>query len=287
MMKPSAAILPCGKRLHLHHGPIDLIIGVDQNQRVVFEAAINRFETVLEELAGELTALRLPLNERTSCPKGDIAQFMHDACLPFAKDHFVTRMAAVAGAVADEIMLAMRSAADFKKCYVNNGGDIAIYLEGKQRFVTAMASQDGVELGRIEIGASDQISGIATSGQGGRSHSFGIADSVTVLAETAAKADVAATLIANAVDIPNHPFIARRPASELSPDSDLEHQLVVVGCGALSPKDQNLAIEKGRAKADEFLRNGLIKSAAIFFQDEHRLIGQNNLKIHERMIQYA
>ena len=47
--------------------------------------------------------------------------------------------------------------------------------------------------------------GIATSGRHGRSFSLGIADAVTVLARTASQADAAATIIANAVDLPGHP----------------------------------------------------------------------------------
>lgn len=286
-MTPHAAILPCGKRLHLQHGPIDLIISVDHDHDRAFKAAIDRFETVLEELASELPSLRSPLRESTERPKGEIANLMHEACLPYAQDQFVTRMAAVAGAVADTILLTMRNAADFQKAYVNNGGDIALYLEDGQRFVTSMQSHEGLELGRIDIRAGDGISGIATSGRHGRSHSLGIADSVTVLAQTAAQADVAATLIANAVDIPNHPRVARKPAAELSPDSDLGAKLVVVGCDKLSLQDQHIAIENGKAKAETLLQQGLIKAAALFFQNEHRIIGQNNLTIHERMVQYA
>lgn len=287
MMKPSAAILPCGCRLHLQHGPIDLIIGVDQDQDNAFDAATHRFETVLEELVSELAELRLPLNAALKRPDGNIAQRMDFACRPYAKNEFVTRMAAVAGSVADEVMRAMKQTTNCQKSYVNNGGDISLFLGGEERFVTAMLSHDGIELGRIEIAAKDQISGIATSGRHGRSHSLGIADSVTVLASNAAQADVAATLIANAVDIPGHSSIERIAAAELSPDSDLGDRLVVVGCGKLSFEDQKSAIEHGEAKADEFLNKGLIKSAAIFFQDEHRLIGQNNLTIQERVIQYA
>lgn len=287
MMKPSAAILPCGRRLHLQHGPIDLIIGVDQNQHRAFEAAKYRFETILEELVLELGDLKLPLNEGLKTPDGDVAQRMDLACRPYVFNEFVTRMAAVAGSVADEIMLVMKRATSFQKAYVNNGGDIALYLDSEERFVTAMVSHDGVELGRIEIGSGDQISGIATSGRHGRSHSLGIADSVTVLASDAAQADVAATLIANAVDIPGHPSIKRLAATELSPDSDLRDKMVVVGCDKLSAEDHKYAMERGKAKADEFLNKGLIKSAAIFFQDKHRLIGQDNLIIKERMIQYA
>ena len=42
--------------------------------------------------------------------------------------NYVTAMASVAGAVADEILSVMRDAADLDRIYVNNGGDIALYL---------------------------------------------------------------------------------------------------------------------------------------------------------------
>jgi ApbE superfamily uncharacterized protein (UPF0280 family) len=57
------------------------------------------------------------------------------------------------------------------------------------------------------------VRGIATSGWRGRSFSLGIADSVTVLARTAAQADAAATVIANAVDADDVRIRRRRPAS--------------------------------------------------------------------------
>ena len=58
--------------------------------------------------------------------------------------------------------------------------------------------------------------GIATSGWRGRSFSLGIADAVTVLAATAAEADAAATVIANAVDLPGHPAIDTRAGAASS-----------------------------------------------------------------------
>ena len=56
-MGPQAAILPCGQRLHLQHGPIELVIGVDQNHGEAFRTAHRTFENVLEELVGELADL--------------------------------------------------------------------------------------------------------------------------------------------------------------------------------------------------------------------------------------
>ena len=87
--------------------------------------------------------------------------------------------------------------------------------------------------------------GVATSGWRGRSFSLGIADAVTVLATNAAPADAAATLIANAVDLPGHPAVTRVPARELAPDSDLGDRLVTQGVGPLSPREIAGALEAG------------------------------------------
>ena len=84
--------------------------------------------------------------------------------------------------------------------------------------------------------------GIATSGQGGRSFSLGIADAVTVLARRAADADAAATMIANAVDL-DHPAIQRRPAVRLDPDSDLGDLPVTVAVGDLSRSEVAAALD--------------------------------------------
>ena len=58
--------------------------------------------------------------------------------------------------------------------------------------------------------------GVATSGWRGRSFSLGIADAVTVLARTGAAADAAATIIANAVDLPGHPAVDARAGARRS-----------------------------------------------------------------------
>jgi hypothetical protein len=44
-----ARLLPDGRRLHLQHGPIDLIIGAEGAREVAFAAARVRFETLLKE----------------------------------------------------------------------------------------------------------------------------------------------------------------------------------------------------------------------------------------------
>ena len=115
--------------------------------------------------------------------------------------------------------------------------------------------------------------GIATSGRHGRSFSLGIADAVTVLATTASQADAAATVIANAVDLPGHSAIIRQPANELQPDSDLGARLVTRDVGMLSKSEIEDALRAGVHKAQRLLVAGLIEGAALRLLGETVLVG--------------
>ena len=176
---------------------------------------------------------------------------MAAAVLPFG-DRFITPMAAVAGAVADEICHEMTVGGGLRRAYVNDGGDIALYLSPGTSFdvgVVAVPERPAL-LGKATLRSDDPVRGVATSGRHGRSFSLGIADSVTVLAADAARADAAATLIANAVDLPGHPAIRRMPASELDPDSDLGERMVTVEVGALGSDEVARALERGVDEAE-------------------------------------
>lgn len=269
MQGPLAARLP-GGRLHLQHGPIDLILVADGDRERAFKAATDRFASVLEDLVSELPRLRRPVSDTPF--RGSVAKRMEKAVRPHTQV-FITPMAAVAGSVADEILGAMTGAADLTRASVNNGGDIALHLAPGETFTLAMASTSGCDLGRITIFARDGCGGIATSGRHGRSLSLGIADSVTVLARTAADADAAATLIANGVDLPDHPAITRRPARSLDPDSDLGDRLAATGCGALSESEIARALSAGQVVSKRMLDKGLILGGAIFLGGEVRTVG--------------
>ena len=280
-MPPVAAILPCGTRLHLQHGPIDLVISAEGDQKAAFAAAEARFQTVLNELVAELPLLKSQLIAASPCPKGSVAQRMDQATRVHCA-HFITPMAAVAGAVADTVLQAMCAATVLHRAYVNNGGDIALHLAPGQSFASAMMDHHGHDLGRIEIKHADGIGGIATSGRHGRSLSLGIADSVTVLADSAAQADAAATLIANAIDLPGHPAVHRRAADQLQSDSDLGEQLVVTHCEALSLPDTHSALQTGYHRALHMQHSGHIIAAALFLQGESRLIGHTGFTSSHR-----
>lgn len=283
MTGPVARLLPDGERLHLQHGPIDLIIGADGQRDLAFRAAWARFGTILAELVAELAILRREVGEM---PLGTTAQRMVRAAQPHAPV-FVTPMAAVAGAVAEEVLAAMTTASHLRRAFVNNGGDIAFHLAEGERFRMAIAGLDGGTLGRVDVSQSDEARGIATSGQGGRSLSLGIASAVTVLARTAAQADVAATLIANAVDLPGHRAIRRAPANSLQPDSDLGDRLVVTHVGPLTDTETATALDRGVGTARSICARGLALSCALFLNGQSRLIGLPHTLALDRSLAHA
>jgi len=246
-------------RLHLQHGPIDLVIFGGEAQ---YERAALRFRTVLDELVAELPLLRTPIGDAYPLARGAIARRMIEAVWPH-RAVFITPMAAVAGAVADEILEAMQPSG---KAYVNNGGDIAIHVAEGETFTAGIVDNPLVHQinGRIKI---DAPCGVATSGWRGRSQSLGIADAVTVLATNAAAADAATTLIANAVNV-DHPSIRRLPARELKHDSDLGDLPVTVGVGDLPWEKKRQALENGLAVAARMRSSGLIEAAYLALQDE-------------------
>jgi len=273
-------MLPDGRRLHLHDGPIDLIIEAGGDQQAIsaaYEAAARRFVSILDELCSELPLLRTRAREKSERPRGVVAQRMFAAVEPYCEQCFITPMAAVAGAVAETILESMCGAATLDRAYVNNGGDIAIHLANSQFYKIGMVERpDHPSLfGSVEISAEDPVRGIATSGWRGRSFSLGIADAVTILADSASAADAAATVIGNAVNLPGHPGITRVPACEISPDSDLDDLRVTRRVEPLSQLEIDTALDNGLHVATMLHEKGLIHSAALCLQKCVRVLPES------------
>ncbi|HTA59428.1 MAG TPA: UPF0280 family protein [Candidatus Baltobacteraceae bacterium] len=270
-------LLPDGRRMHLHDGPIDLILEANGGPHAVsaaYEAAARRFVSILDELCGELHLLRGAASKNSERPRGVVARRMFAAVEPYCEDCFITPMAAVAGSVAEEVLEAMTAAADLDRAYVNNGGDIAVHLGDRQSYKIGMVERPEHPslFGCVEITSVDPVRGIATSGWRGRSFSLGIADAVTVLADCAAAADAAATVIANAVNLPDHSGVTRVPAREISPDSDLGERLVTRGVEPLSQLEIGTALDSGVRSATLLRERGLIHSAALCLQKRVRVL---------------
>ena len=274
-------------RLHLQHGPIDLILHVDASEEIrkrLYSTAKKRFSTVLQELVVEMDLLKHPWSADLPDPKGGIAQKMCFAVR--GSDIFVTPMASVAGAVADEVLEAMLYEAknpdpcleEIQRMYVNNGGDIAFWLNAGESFSIGVVDNPGIpELNaRVSLAYESPVRGIATSGWRGRSQSLGIADAVTVLAGSAATADAAATLIANDVNV-YYPGILKRPASEVKDESDLGMLPVTVDVPPLPVDQISEALKRGAQTAGNFIRTGKIEAAYLSLQKQ-TLVVENNLK---------
>lgn len=272
---PVAALLADG-RLHLQHGPIDLVIAADAPERAnvlrAYRAATVRFAGLLATLVAELAVLRARVGDVRPSVHGPVAHRMAAAVWPH-RAIFITPMAAVAGSVADEILAAMIAVAPLERAYVNNGGDIAWHLAPGQSYrigVVGDLAAPAIDA-TVTLETGGECRGIATSGWRGRSLCLGIADAVTVLAATAAMADAATKPIAMAINA-DHPAIRRAPARSVRDDSDLGDLPVVVDVGPLPAALIATALARGAATAHSLQRRGLIHSAYLRLKDECRII---------------
>jgi ApbE superfamily uncharacterized protein (UPF0280 family) len=283
MWAAQRAPLP-GGRWHLQHGPIDIVIAAEGDADAVaaaHAAAWVRFQPLLGDLVAELPRLRQPVDAAGNPLRGLVARRMWAACAPLraAAGGFLTPMAAVAGAVAQELIAAYQRPG-ITRAWVNNGGDIALHLApGQSARVGLMADLsrfDAEALARTVAGNlrtdagftvahASPVRGVATSGWRGRSQSLGIADSVTVLAATAADADAAATVVANAVNL-DDARIQRAPASSLRDDSDLGERLVTVAVPLLPPAVVQRALDAGLQLARTCRPAGCIHAALLVCQ---------------------
>ncbi len=268
----SVKIMEDGERLHLQHGPMDIIaeaFGTDEEVGKAYFQGSAFFQSILQDLVEDLDVLRAPVTRSSPRRMGAIAADMYDAASRFSENRYVTPMAAVAGSVADAVLQAMSDGRQLCKLYVNNGGDIALHLDGKARFKGGIVNNPDLPSvnANFELSVIDGVGGIATSGWRGRSLSSGIADAVTVLASTAALADVAATIIAGDV-MTSDPSIIQRPAITVRDDTDLGDMLVTTEVGKLRKETCISALERGLKTAEKLKQAGLIHGAYLALQNE-------------------
>ena len=283
MWAAQRAPLP-GGRWHLQHGPIDIVVAAEGDADAVAAAhdvAWVRFQPLLAELVTELPLLRQAVVAGDNPLQRPVARRMWAACatLRAAAGGFLTPMAAVAGAVAQELITAYQRPG-ITRAWVNNGGDIALHLAPGQSarvgLVADLSRFDADALARtvtgnlrtdagFSVAHASPVRGVATSGWRGRSHSMGIADSVTVLAASAAQADAAATVVANAVNV-DDARIQRAPASSLRDDSDLGDRLVTVAVPPLAPAAVQQALDAGLQVARQLQARGCIHAALLVCQ---------------------
>ncbi len=264
-------------------GPVSVLIRGEKDGK---EYKFHR-EHLAKEVDGILTELReaLPvLKQRASMIKNvsqlpEIARRMVDAAKKI-DEVSLTPMAAVAGAVSDEIKkYLIKEGLHFIS--VNNGGDISVYNKTGRMVRVGIGSMNKDTSTpyslRIE-GLSDF--GIATSGFGGRSFTLGLADVATVVAENGAVADAAATFVCNMTNCETD-RVLRRKASDIDPLTDIPEELVTVSIGELDDNQVSLALANGLSAAERLRIEGLIYDAFILFRGHFvtTIDGERNIKL--------
>ncbi|MDY6853145.1 MAG: UPF0280 family protein [Thermodesulfobacteriota bacterium] len=173
----------------------DLCIWADSDLRKRSLEAVLRYRGQLERYIRRYPLFRTalePVSIEDHAPP--ILQAMSCA----AKRVSVGPMASVAGAIAEYVgkdLLAFS-----QEVVVENGGDIFLKLDRKKTIGIYHGQSSGNRGVSLEIRPEETPMGICTSsGVLGHSFSFGSADAVVALADSAILADVAATAIANQV----------------------------------------------------------------------------------------
>jgi ApbE superfamily uncharacterized protein (UPF0280 family) len=179
------------------------------------------------------------------------------------EDSHLTPLAAVAGAVSDEVANFLE-ARDGSRIIVNNGGDIALRLRRDETITVGIRLdvQRQACAYRLIVAGMTGIGGVATSGLGGRSFTKGLASAAVALGQSAVYADAAATVLGNStwVDDPN---IDTELAERLYPDTDLAGQRVVIKVGEIGEKKVEEAMQNGLKTASLLIGKGLIRGAII------------------------
>ena len=193
----------------------------------------------------------------------------------------LTPMAAVAGAVADLVKEHLSSSREIDLLSVNNGGDISICNRSGRLMRIGIGDIDSrIPTPYVLKVDSPGSFGVATSGFGGRSFTLGLADIVSVLADSAALADAAATLIANRTTS-EATGVVRRRARELDPLTDIPDELVTVDRGCLNTEAVVAAVINGKEEAEKLKSAGVIRDAVVILKGYmmHTLDEKSTIKL--------
>ncbi len=248
-------------RLLVDYGPISMVIEAYRRGHPLAEAMEAGGRTALmhlENLTRVLDIAKKPAVELEVCREfPDILNKMIEAVKATGEPD-ATPMAAVAGAIADEVLSTLINNGA-TRAVVNNGGDIAVLVDAEKPMRVGIITDlaDGKITHFIELRAEHLVSGLATSGLQGRSLTKGIASAVVVLGKTSAQADACATMLANAVNA-GHREIFRAKAETVDPLTDIKGQLVTLKVGDIDAATVNQALESGKSKFFEYRSRGLL-----------------------------
>ncbi|MBC7347429.1 MAG: UPF0280 family protein [Clostridia bacterium] len=271
-------LLEAPGRVRVEYGPVSMVIRAEAGGVPLTEAAIKGAEAAvanLDALARFQEVARRPITrvaESEAYPP--VLRRMIDAARRTGAAD-VTPMVAVAGAMA-ELVGETVVAAGAKTVIVDNGGDIALFLEPHRTIrvgVVADVSRKEVPL-VIPVEGTAGIGGICTSGLGGRSFTKGVATAAVAIGSSAPVADACATLIANSTLV-DDPAVEQVRAELLDPDTDIAGHLVTVRVGSLPPEAVARALAQGLEQGRRFINRGLLQGVVLVVQGQVRMWPEN------------
>ncbi|MFL2822295.1 MAG: UPF0280 family protein [Alphaproteobacteria bacterium] len=267
-------------KLFMENGPTNIIAEAFSSKKIEIYNFICEYSSkFLKDLSFEIETLKKPTSKKNIFVS-EIANTMFESTQLFLPN-FITPMASVAGSIAELLLLKVVEKFDVNKMYINNGGDISLYINKNEKFNFSIGGETSFV---VEYADINGFGGIATSGWKGRSFSMGIADSVTVIAEKASIADAAATIIGNHIDLKNSNKVKKTVANNLYENTDLNDKLITVSVENLTKNEIRRAISKGKNISEYYISKNLIKSVIINLQDNILILGHKfNIKFNKKI----
>ena len=267
-------------KLFIENGPTNIIAeAFSSEKKEIYNLICEYSSRFLKDLTIEIEKLKKPTSQKNKFVS-DIANTMFESTKLFLPN-FVTPMASVAGSISELLLLKVLEKFKVNKIYINNGGDISLYISKNEKFNFSIGGETSCV---IEYTGINGFGGIATSGWKGRSFSMGIADSVTVIAEKTSVADAAATIICNHIDLKNSNKVKKTVANNLYEDTDLNDKLITVSVENLTENEIRRAMSKGRNISEQYISKNLIKSVIINLQDNILILGHKfNINFNKKI----
>ena len=267
-------------KLFIENGPTNIIAeAFSSEKKEIYNLICEYSSKFLKDLSLEIETLKKPTSQKNKFVS-DIANTMFESTKLFLPN-FITPMASVAGSISELLLLKVLEKFKINKIYINNGGDISLYISKNEKFNFSIGGETSCVIEYTDI---DGFGGIATSGWKGRSFSMGIADSVTVIAEKASVADAAATIICNHIDLKNSNKVKKTIANNLYEDTDLNNKLITASVENLTETEIKQAISKGKIISEHYINKNLIKSVIINLQDKILILGHKfNIKFNKKI----
>lgn len=263
-------------------GPMELGVQLEGAEETI-QAWCKRIPGVARDLLAEISShqplLRLKGRELVEKARWPSVVRRMIRAVQVVEAESLTPMAAVAGAVSEEILVRLLedSGERLTRAIVNNGGDMAVYSPHEPvRVGIRGTGTDEAFMREITSPEMDVPYGIATSGWRGRSFSQGIADAVVVFSSGGTVADAAATYIGNHVGDGGIKVVKRLRASEIDQSTDIPDLQVTVGCGSLRRDEKERALNNGLEAASRLFKAGLVWRVEIYLQGER--VGYDVLK---------